>query len=122
LRRSQPASAGARIRTASIASEGASQSSASLPAWHALVRTRLQALQRYPAEAQAMGQSGTTTVAFVIDRGGRVLSARVAASSGSAVLDQTSVATVRSASLPPPPSDVPGSTFNFSIPLRYRPR
>lgn len=120
--RAAPATAGASVRTASIASQGASPSSTSLPAWHALVRARLQGLQRYPAEAQATGQSGTTIVAFVIDRGGRVLSARIAGSSGSALLDQTSVATVRAASLPPPPADVAGSTFPFSIPLRYSPR
>ncbi len=64
--------------------------------------------------------SGTSTVAFSIDRGGRVLSATVVKSSGSATLDQEAVAlTKRSSPVPPPPSALTGNKLYLKVPIHF---
>jgi len=81
---------------------------------------RISSVKRYPDAALSQGVSGTATVAFSVDRSGRVMGARLAGSSGSPALDQEAVATVQRANpLPAPPADVPGSHFSFTIPLHF---
>jgi periplasmic protein TonB len=59
-------------------------------------------------------------VAFTIDRSGRVLSARLIRSSGSAVLDQEAVSLARRASpVPPPPPNIGGGTIVVTVPVRF---
>ena len=69
------------------------------------VRQRIEARKLYPAEAQSLGMTGSVTVAYVLDRAGKVLSAEVVASSGSRLLDQAALDAVRKAVFRPIPED-----------------
>ncbi|RZJ88081.1 MAG: energy transducer TonB, partial [Brevundimonas sp.] len=61
---------------------------------------------------------GVARVAVTIDRGGRVLSARLASSSGNAEFDDEAVALVRRASpIPAPPDGVGGKTLSLTVPV-----
>lgn len=108
------------VASASMASTG---SSSAMPNWKSRLVAHLQSHKRYPSEAQSGGHQGTAYLQFTMDRSGRVLSSRLARSSGYSSLDQETLALARRAQpLPPPPADVPGSTFSFSVPLRYNMR
>ena len=64
--------------------------------------------------------AGTGSIAFALDRNGKVLTSRVARSSGSAALDQETLDTVRRAQpFPPPPANMPGNSFDFTVPIRF---
>lgn len=66
------------------------------------------------------GGSGTASVAFKIDRKGKVLSSQVVKSSGNKALDAEAMAlTKRASPVPPPPSDVTGQTLFLTVPIRF---
>ncbi len=84
--------------------------------WKSEIVERISSVKEYPEDARPA--SGTATVAFSVDRAGRITSARLVRSSGSSILDQAAVATVRRANpVPPPPAGVPGGSF--TIPLHF---
>ena len=84
--------------------------------WRREVMARLNAAK----PPSPNGTTGTTSVAFSVDRGGRVISASVANSSGDAGLDGAAVAMVRRASpLPVPPAEL-GGRVSLSVPVRFR--
>ncbi len=86
--------------------------------WKSEIVMRISSVKEYPEEARAQATSGTATVAFSVDRSGRITSARLVGSSGSSILDQAAVATVHRANpVPPPPAGVPGGSF--TIPLHF---
>lgn len=87
--------------------------------WSHMISAALERAKRYPAEATSRNEQGTAVVTFSIDRSGRVLSSRLARSSGHAALDQETLATVARASLPPAPAGHAGSHFSFSVPIRF---
>jgi protein TonB len=59
-------------------------------------------------------------VAFSIDRAGRVLSARLAGSSGHPALDEEAVSMIRRASpVPAPPAGFGGGTVSLAVPVRF---
>jgi periplasmic protein TonB len=87
--------------------------------WNSAISAALERAKRYPSDAKSRGEQGTAVVAFSIDRGGHVLSSRIARSSGHAALDQETLATVGRASLPPAPTEHPGARFSFSVPIRF---
>ncbi|HWW49390.1 MAG TPA: energy transducer TonB [Xanthobacteraceae bacterium] len=94
--------------------------SASIISWKRKLAVHLQKNKRYPAAAQARREQGLAKVAFVVDRNGRVIESRLVQGSGSAALDQETLALLQRAQpLPPPPADVPGTQFAFSVPFRY---
>lgn len=104
--------AGARdAAAAAFLSSGASAASRS--SWQGAMVAALNRAKR------PQGDTGSASVRFSIDRGGRLLSASLAGSAGVSSLDQEAVALVRRASLPPAPADVPGATFTFTIPIRF---
>jgi protein TonB len=113
-------SAGAPGQNATQAARGsAGSSSMSAGAWQGLVSARVNSNTRYPPTAQ--GATGASSVSFSIDRAGRLISASLSRSSGSAALDAEAVATVRRSSpFPPPPADVPGGRFNFTKTINFR--
>ena len=97
-----------------------SENRAAAASWHGLILAQIERHKGYPEEARAHGDKGTAQVAFTLDRQGRVLASRIVRSSGFPALDQETMATVRRAQpFPPPPADVPGATFNFSVPIRF---
>ena len=80
-----------------------------------------QRLQRYPP--QARGVQGVVSLAFTIDRHGKVVSSRIVKSSGSAVLDAEALDLIkRAAPLPPPPADIADSELSFVVPIRFAAR
>ena len=89
-------------------------------AWDNEVAKLLEHNKRYPDAARGRGEQGVVTLNFTIDRDGHVLSSRIAKTSGSAALDQETLALVQRAQpFPPPPPQMPGSEFNFSAPVRF---
>lgn len=87
-----------------------------LTAWRNKVLAHLNAHKRDVANSPG----GISTVAFSIDRSGRVLSAQIVKSSGSATLDKEAVAlTQRSSPVPAPPSDLTGSKLFLKVPIAF---
>ena len=63
---------------------------------------------------------GVTRLAFRLDRRGRVVMSRIAQSSGSATLDQETLALVhRAQPFPAPPADISDDQLSFVVPIRY---
>ena len=74
--------------------------------------------KHYPEAARARGEQGTVRLALTIDRGGHVVSARLAGSSGSTTLDQAALDMARHASGRPLPPGM-GSSVSLVVPVRY---
>jgi protein TonB len=75
--------------------------------FQAIVLSKIERARRYPPAARARREEGVATVAFVMTRGGKVTSATLQTSTGSALLDREAIETVRRAQpLPPVPGDV----------------
>jgi TonB family protein len=66
---------------------------------------------------RSVGASGSVTVSFAIGASGSLRNARVARSSGKALLDQAALATIRQGAPFPPP---PGSGKNYTIRIDFR--
>jgi periplasmic protein TonB len=95
-------------------------SAAQVSNWHRQIAIALQRHKSYPAAAQARYETGAATVAFTIDRQGRVVSAHIVRRSGHAALDAETLATVhRAAPFPHPPENLPGRTFDFVVPVQF---
>jgi periplasmic protein TonB len=94
--------------------------SAAQVAWHRKIALQVERHKSYPVTARARHQTGTAELAFTLDRNGKVLSSRVIRSSGVAALDQETIETVRRAQpFPAPPPNMPGETFDFTVPIRF---
>jgi protein TonB len=95
-------------------------SAAQLASWHRKIAIQLERHKNYPAPAQARHETGVTTVAFTIDRQGKVVASHIIRSSGFTSLDQETIATVqRAAPFPPPPANLPGPKFDFTVPIQF---
>ena len=93
---------------------------AQVASWHRRIVLQIERHKGYPAAAQARRETGVAQLAFTIDRDGRVVASRIVRSSGFAALDQETIATVRRAQpFPPPPPNMPGDTFDFTLPIRF---
>jgi protein TonB len=104
----------------SIASRGGA-SAGEKAAYAARLRSHVQRFERYPAEAERNGVTGSARITITIDRGGRLISSRLAASSGSVILDDAARATAARASpYPPPPDGIGGRTLTFAATVRFR--
>jgi protein TonB len=120
--RNSPATAApkaANLQRAAInAAAMAGMSSSVSPAtWRSMIMAHLNRHKRAPPG----GGRGTSMVVFTIDRSGRVLSARLAGSSGDAALDQAAVAIMRRASpVPAPPPNIGGGvSILLTVPVRF---
>ncbi|WP_332683381.1 energy transducer TonB family protein [Bosea sp. (in: a-proteobacteria)] len=103
---------------APAATQGAAaRPSVSTAAWRGMLIAHLNRHKRFPPGARP----GTVQVAFAIDRGGRVLSARVTSSSGDPALDSEATSMIRRASpVPAPPDGVGGGgAISLSVPVRF---
>lgn len=87
--------------------------------WEALLLAHLEKYRRYPAAARARREQGVAHVTFRMDRQGRLLSAAIARSSGSAALDRAALETLRRAQpLPAIPDDKP-DPLELSVPVEF---
>jgi protein TonB len=95
-------------------------SAAQVSNWHRQIVIQLERHKNYPASARAQQATGAATVTFTIGRDGRLLSSRLVQSSHAALLDEAALATVRRASpFPPPPANMAGARFDFTVPIRF---
>jgi TonB family protein len=90
--------------------------------WIQDILVRLGREKRYPSEAQQQGLDDYITVRFVLDRRGKVLSARIVHSNGYAPLDAEALALFRRVTLPPMPDEMKGETFDKQVGLHFFPR
>jgi periplasmic protein TonB len=88
--------------------------------WQTALAAHIERFKRYPAKARSSGEQGIATVAFIIDRQGRLLTSRIVKSSGSPMLDQETFAMLgRAQPMPAPPSDVPEDKLSFIVLVRF---
>ena len=89
--------------------------------WQKALIDHLNRHKRYPEAARSRGAQGVVIVAFRIDRGGRVVSAGVAKSSGLPMLDEEALALLERASpLPAPPEHTAGPALDLTLPIQFR--
>jgi protein TonB len=95
-------------------------SAAQVSSWHRAIALQIERHKGYPAAAKSHRQTGVVQLTFAIDRSGRLVRAQIAQTSGVAALDQETLATVRRAQpFPQPPPNMPGQTFEFTVPIRF---
>jgi len=95
-------------------------SSNAADSWEGRLLAALHRHRRYPASARMRRQQGVPYIRFVMDREGRVLSARLERSSGFADLDREAVALPKRAQpLPKAPADRPGATLELVVPVEF---
>lgn len=104
-------------RAAAPASGASSASPAAAASWRGALIAHLNRFKRFPSGATP----GTVQVAFSIDRGGRVTSARLMRGSGDSALDEEAVAMIRRASpVPAPPEGLgAGGGVSLAVPIRF---
>lgn len=101
---------------------GASPSppSNAVPTWQGALRAHLERFKRYPASAQFRRQEGVSTVRFVMDRDGKVLSAQLERGAGHSLLDAESLALLeRAQPLPIPPPEIRGDRIELVVPVQF---
>jgi protein TonB len=91
---------------------------AAVARWHKALAARLARYNRYPAQGNSA--EGLVSVAFTIDRKGKVVSSRIEKTSGSTVLDAEALALLtRAAPFPAPPPEVTDAELTFVVPVRF---
>jgi protein TonB len=87
------------------------------------LRGYLNSIKRYPTsrEARQLRPQGTVRLKLEIDRAGQLLNASVEASSGSLLLDNEALRTVRNGRFPPIPADAFAgqASKTFIVPVEY---
>lgn len=92
-----------------------------IPTWRSSIAALLERNKRYPAGAK--NDRGIAQVVFSLDRKGRVVSSRIATSSGSAALDREALDMIQRAQpFPPPPAVMPGTEISLAVPVRFNMR
>ena len=85
-----------------------------------IIRPHLLRFYNYPASARSKSEEGVVVVSFTISRQGRLVSRRIAKSSGYSELDTEALATLQRAQpFPPPPPGLNDAQFAFTLPMRY---
>jgi protein TonB len=117
-----PSSAGRRAERAAAPMPGArSLDPSALANWRSELVARLERFKRYPSGAR--GETGTTQVAFRVDRAGGVHNAHIARTSGSNELDRETLSLLQRAQpLPAPPAALRDSDLSVVAPVRYNTR
>jgi len=101
-------------------SHGSGTGTQGLANYHGTLVAWLNRHKRYPDRARRLRQEGTVRVSFTIDRNGRILSHRIVASSGHALLDQEIQAMLKRASpVPAPPSSLRESRLTITVPIHF---
>lgn len=93
----------------------------SLERWQRRIVVHLNKFKRYPAEARAARIEGDVALTFTIDRFGRITQRALAGASGSSSLDRAALDILeRASTLPPPPNEIAGASFDLTLPIEYR--
>jgi protein TonB len=88
--------------------------------WQSALAAHIERFKRYPQEARAHEEQGVARVAFTIDHEGRLLTSRIVQSSGSATLDEETLAMLaRAQPMPRPPEQLSDSKLSFVVPVRF---
>jgi protein TonB len=87
--------------------------------WQRALLRQLNRHKRVPPGARGRRGQWEVVVAFTLDRSGKVLVSRITKSSGLPVLDQEAQDLLRRVRFPPPPDELPGTTFEYSLPIRF---
>lgn len=113
-----PTSQAQRAETAAAPFASSSQTPSMSPAsWRGALMAHLHRHKRFPSGAAG---TGTVTVAFTIDRSGRVLSSRLVRGSGDAALDAEAVSLPpRASPVPAPPPNIGGGSVTLAVPIRF---
>ncbi|RWM22202.1 MAG: TonB family protein [Mesorhizobium sp.] len=88
------------------------------PKWDSQLRAWIRRHTDYPRAAKARRAEGSPSVTFTVDASGRVLSARLARSSGDPDLDSAALSTLQGASVPEPPPEL-GSPITRTAPFTF---
>jgi len=81
---------------------------------------RISGKTKYPQRALDRGQAGNVRVAIIIDRQGNILSTSILESSKFEMLNKEALEAIkRSAPFMALPAEIPGSRFEFSVPMRW---
>lgn len=89
--------------------------------WQSQLAAHIEHFRRYPQAARSHGDEGTASVAFTIDREGRVLRSAIVQSSGSEALDKETLAMLaRAQPMPRPPNQLTDGELTFVIPVRFK--
>lgn len=108
-----------RMAAPAMAAPSSAPSNA-LPTWRGALVAHLQRYKRYPAAAQFRRQEGISTVRFVMDREGKVLSARLERGCGFSRLDDEALALLdRAQPLPLPPPEIEGDRIELVVPIQF---
>ena len=92
----------------------------SVTRWQTVLAAHLERFKRYPTGARSRGEQGIVTGAFTIDGDGRLLASRIVQSSGSAALDEETLALLaRAQPMPRPPDEMRTRELSFVAPVRY---
>lgn len=112
----------AQAETAKAASEGlTAEQTEEIRDWQKSIVLKISAAKTYPAKARRDRIEGEVQIRFTLDRYGALISAEVAQSSGSPLLDAAALQTVTQLDkMPTPPNYLAGDAFTLMIPLRYR--
>ena len=115
----QSAAVTAALSAAPAPGQSEAETSEAIATWERSLASRLETIKRYPSRAR--GEKGVAKVTFRIDRDGHVLSSRVVQSSGSAILDDDALATLRRADpLPLPPTGIADDKLSIVTSIRYK--
>lgn len=99
------AKAGAKA-AAPQSSDAAPRSSVGPSRWNSSLAAWIRRHTRYPSAARSRKAEGSPNVTFTVDASGRVVSARLARSSGDADLDRAALGALQGASVPAPPAEL----------------
>jgi len=85
-----------------------------------MVKQRIEAARRYPLWAKKQGIEGVTHLYFTVLSGGAGQDIRIIRSSGSVILDEEAVATVKRASpFPPIPKEISRSSVGMEVAIVF---
>ncbi|WP_296746549.1 energy transducer TonB [Mesorhizobium sp.] len=87
-------------------SDAQPRSSVSPSRWNSSLAAWIRRHTRYPSAARSRRAEGTPNVTFTVDASGKVVSARLARSSGDGDLDRAALSALQGASVPAPPAEL----------------
>jgi protein TonB len=103
---------------ASAKSEGSSSTIARAQAgWMKGLVRELERNKRIPESARRRRGEWRTVVEFTLDRAGKVVSSKIRQSSGVPALDDEALALLKRVTFPPAPGELPGETFEYTLPI-----